>query len=266
MPRVAVVGNLSLDLVDGGPPRVGGGAYYCGRALAALGADAIVATACAPDDRAALVGPLEQLGVRVWWHEADTTATFGLHYHGDEREMEVERTGPRWTPDDVAQLEPALDGVGWVHVAGLLRSDFPDETLAALADGRRLSLDAQGLVRAPRLGALRQDHGFDDGMLRHVTVLKVSEDEAPAVAGSAEPEAFDALGVPEVLLTLGTQGSIVIAGGRHEHVPALPPFVPDPTGAGDMYSAGYLAARAAGHPPVEAAREATALVARLLAS
>ena len=67
--------------------------------------------------------------------------------------MGVTAIGERWQPADAAALAP---DVRWVHVAPLLRSDFPAETLAALADGRRLSLDGQGLVRAPHVGPL--DH------------------------------------------------------------------------------------------------------------
>ena len=264
MQPVAVVGNLSLDLLDGAPPRVGGAAFYCGRALAALDAPALVVTACALEHKDVLVGPLESMGLEVGWVEAPTTSTFGMRYRGDVREMWVEAIGPVWTPADVERLEPRLAEAGWVHVGGLLRSDFPAETLAALARGRRLSLDAQGLVRMPGLGPLQMDADFDPAVLPHLSVLKVSEEEAVALVGAATPEALDALGVPEIVLTLGTRGAIVIAGGAAEHVPAEPPVVPDPTGTGDMFAAAYMVARADGSDPVEAARRAAGLVARLL--
>jgi 2-dehydro-3-deoxygluconokinase len=71
--------------------------------------------------------------------------------------------------------------------------------------------------------------------------------------------------VPEVVLTLGPQGSVVIVRGQAEHVPARPVGDGvDPTGAGDGFGAAYLAARADGHAPASAARRATALVAALL--
>ena len=43
MRPVAVVGSLSLDRVEGGPPRIGGGPYHCGRALRILGGPARLA-------------------------------------------------------------------------------------------------------------------------------------------------------------------------------------------------------------------------------
>ena len=58
MPGVAVIGNLSRDVVDGGPPRVGGAAYYAGRALRVLGSRARIVTRCAPADRDLVLAPL----------------------------------------------------------------------------------------------------------------------------------------------------------------------------------------------------------------
>jgi len=37
VPPLALVGNLSRDVVEGGPPRIGGGAFHGARALRALG-------------------------------------------------------------------------------------------------------------------------------------------------------------------------------------------------------------------------------------
>jgi 2-dehydro-3-deoxygluconokinase len=100
-----------------------------------------------------------------------------------------------------------------------------------------------------------------------VAILKVSEEEARVLVGSTEPEALAELGVPEILLTLGARGCVVIVRGHAEHVPARPAGDgADPTGAGDSFAAAYLAARADGHAPASAARRATALVAALLMS
>ena len=71
------------------------------------------------------------------------------------------------------------------------------------------------------------------------------------------------LGVREVLVTGGSEGSWVITRDGETHVPARP-IAADPTGAGDAFAVAYLASRAEGHNPVSAARRATALVAALL--
>ena len=91
--RVAVVGNLSLDLVDDGRPRVGGPPYYAARALAALGAPALVRAKSAEADRPRLLPPLEALGLPVEWRPGESTAAYAFSYHGDERTMEVRELG-----------------------------------------------------------------------------------------------------------------------------------------------------------------------------
>jgi sugar/nucleoside kinase (ribokinase family) len=263
MPLVAVIGNIACDLVDGGPPRIGGGPFYAAMALRMLGQPARILTRCAGEHREALVPELVALGVPVTWREAATTSTFGISYDGDRRFMQVEEIGHRWTPEDARDV--SLDGVTAVHVAPLLRSDFPAETLAELARGRRVSLDGQGLVRPGRTGELVLDAKFDPAVLEHVSILKLAEEEAEAVLGDVDARSVAGLGVPEVLVTLGPRGSIVYAGGEETHVPAREVKDVDPTGAGDAYSTAYVTARSSGAAPVAAARRATALVEGLLA-
>jgi sugar/nucleoside kinase (ribokinase family) len=181
------------------------------------------------------------------------TTGFAFHYEGETRVMSVEHLGDAWTPEDAAVVPPGA----WVHVAPLLRSDFPVETVAALARGRQVSFDGQGLVRAGELGPLRLDANFDRAILRHVDILKLAEEEADVIGS------VDRLGVPEVLVTYGHRGSCVYHEGRAVDVGAWP-VATDPTGSGDAFSAAYLAARSRGLSPTSAARRATALVGALL--
>jgi sugar/nucleoside kinase (ribokinase family) len=167
--------------------------------------------------------------------------------------MMVDQAGDSWSPADAE----AVPRGAWVHVAPLLRSDFPVDTLAALAKGRRLSLDGQGLVRVSEEGPLRLDADFDPALLANVQILKLAEEEAEVVG------AVDRLGVREVLVTYGARGSRVYYEGRAEEVGAWP-VAADPTGSGDAFSAAYLAGRSRGLTPVSAARRATAVVGALL--
>jgi len=257
---LAVVGNLSRDLVDG-EPRAGGAPLHAARALRVLGRPSIVAVKSADADRRLLLPPLVRLGVPVLWRGGEVTSAFSFRYDGDRREMVVDALGPSWTPADLRGLERA----DWVHVGALARSDFPAATLAALARERRVSFDGQGLVRPDRTGPLELDADYDPEVLRHVSVLKLAEDEARTLVGEPTGEALRALGVPEVLVTLGSRGSLVLAEGGLVAVPARPvEGKVDPTGAGDAFSAAYLVSRATGYAPVAAARRATALVAGLL--
>jgi sugar/nucleoside kinase (ribokinase family) len=258
------MGHLTRDVVAGGEPRPGGGVFWSARALARLHADAAVHASCSAADRSALVPPLEAFGLPVTWYESSLTTAYSFHYDGERRIMRQDAVGDPWPAERAAAA--AADAT-WVNVCALTRSDFPPEALAALAEnGRRLLVDLQGLVRTPTVGPLHTDAGIGD-VLRHIEVLKLNDEEAVTLVGSADPERLRALGVPEVILTLGSQGAWVVTPDRLDRVPAVPiDGEVDPTGAGDTYAATYLVQRASGAEPVEAARAAAATVSELLAA
>ena len=254
MDALAVVGNLSLDRIGGSRPRIGGGPYHAGRGLRLLGRRHVQLVArCGDVDRRVLLPRLAELGLPVRLLHATQTTAFSFSYDGDRRAMHVDAVAEPWRADEVV-----LDRrVRWVHAAPLLRSDFDAPVLASLARGRRLLLDGQGLVRHAKRGPLEVDGNFDRALLEHVTVLKLADDEAAVIDDPTS------LGVPELLLTHGSRGATVYAAGRRVDVPARA-VARDATGAGDAFSAVYLASRADGLTPASAARRATTAVAALL--
>ncbi len=264
MSSLAVIGNLTRDVVAGGEPRPGGGVFWSTRALARLGGEADVSAACSAADRPALLPALEAFGLPVTWYESSATTAYSFHYEGDRRIMWQDAVGDPWAPD---RAVAAAGDAEWVNVCALTRTDFPAATLAALAaGGRQLLVDLQGLVRTAAIGPLHTDEHIGD-VLHHVEVLKLNDEEAETLVGSADPEHLRGLGVPEVVLTLGSQGAWVVTPDLIEHVPAVPVEGPvDPTGAGDTYSVTYIVQRVAGAEPVEAARVAAATVSAFLAS
>ena len=250
---IALIGNLSRDLLPARQPHVGGGPYHGARALQRLRVPARIVARCATEDRAALLPAVIALGTPVRYVPGTNTATFSFSYDGDVRTMAIDALGDVWSPSDL----PELPSGGWAHIAPLARHEFPSETVAALAKRRRISFDGQGLVRVPSVGPLRLDDDFDRDLLRHIWVLKLAEEEADVLGDPA------ALGVREVVVTHGSHGATVYCGGRAEFVTArgLPG---DPTGAGDAFAVAYVVGRNAGFAPVGAARRATSVVAALL--
>jgi 1D-myo-inositol 3-kinase len=235
---LAVIGHLSRDVVAGGEPRIGGGPWHAARAYAALGADARIVAACGREDEEAFRAELARIGLSLELHAGDRTTAFSFSYDAaGTRTMTVDATGERFAPEVDAE---------WVHVAPLLRGDV------VVPQAPHVLLDGQGLVRRPALGPLRLDADFDPDLLRGVSILKLAAEEA-AVVGPVD--------VPEVVVTDGLHGATV--NGTHI---AADPVDADPTGAGDMFAAGYLTARAAGADPVEAGRSAAALVSAILSS
>lgn len=264
MTLIAAIGNLALDRIAGGAPRAGGTVFYSARTLARLGADAHAAVSCSAEDAPTLEPALEDIALPVAWYPSETTNAYQIRYlPSGRRIMRLDSLGKSWSQQEAVD---AVADADWVHVGALVRTDFPRTTLAALArGGRTLLVDGQGLVRLPVLGTLRSDGEIGD-VLPHVSILKLDEREAGLLAGDAGR--VSSLGVPEVLVTLGRHGSLVVTPrGIVARVKAAPiAQAVDPTGAGDTFSAAYLVARAGGAEPGEAARSATDVVGEFLAA
>ncbi len=254
---MAVIGNLARDVVGGAPPRVGGAPFHAARALRLLGGRTRIVARCARADRRALLTPVIALGVPVFWVPSGSTTSFELSYEGEERALTLLDPGEPWSVDDVREVGRAE----WVQVGALTRAEFPPDVLAALARNRRLALDGQALVRPAQSGPVRLDDDFDAAVLRHIAVLKLAEAVAEVLGGE---ERIAALGVPEVLITLGSRGALLLSAGRRDLVPVRRIESDDPTGAGDAFLAGYVWARAWGHRPLSAARHAGSTAARAL--
>lgn len=264
MPKIAIAGNVAVDQIDGGAPSPGGCPSFAALALRMLGRDGQILTRYADADRPLFDPVLSTLGVPVTTLAASSTNGFGFKYEGEHRTMTVEAIGQPWSPTDAAAL---ASDVAWVHVAPLLRSDFPPEALAALARGGRVvSYDGQGLVRVPEIGPMKADAAFDPALLDSISVLKLAEDEAIVLADGVFNERHAReLGAQEILVTYGSEGCTLYVNGAGEHVPAAWPVLGvQTTGAGDVFMVGYVAARSDGEEPVAAAGLASELVARML--
>jgi sugar/nucleoside kinase (ribokinase family) len=240
---LAVVGQLSRDVIAGGPPQIGGPPWHGARALRALGVDARIVAKCGERDAVEFTRRLETLELPFQLVVGEETTAFSFSYDAaGVRTMTIDVVGDPWR-----RAELDLDDVEWLYVAPLLRGEIDVEWVAK---GRHVLLDGHGLVRIPRPGRLELDGDFDHGQLRHVAMVKLADEEA-AAAGPLE--------VPELIVTHGARGATV-----NGVLVEAEPVDRDPTGAGDMFGAAYLVLRSEGAEPVDAARRATALVSELL--
>lgn len=153
------------------------------------------------------------------------------------------------THDDVAAAWP--EPGSWVFAETNLASSVLSGVVArARRTGVRLALDAVSVPKAARLP--------DD--LNGVAVLFCNRDEARALAGRGAVTAGDAAqalrarGAESVVVTLGADGALVVAGQDSQHVPGARIRVRDVTGAGDTLIAATLAALARGAALVDAVR------------
>ncbi|HEY2542987.1 MAG TPA: PfkB family carbohydrate kinase [Gaiellaceae bacterium] len=240
---LAVVGQLSRDVIAGGPPRIGGPPWHGARALRALGADARLVAKCGERDAVEFTRRLETLELPFELVVGEETTSFSFSYDAKGiRTMAIDVVGDPWRPEELD-----LGDAEWLYVAPLVRGEID---VRWITDGRRVLLDGHGLVRVPKPGPLVLDGDFDREQLRHVDMVKLADEEA-AAAGE--------LGVPEVIVTHGARGATV-----NGVLVEAEPVDRDPTGAGDMFGAAYVVARSQGADPVAAARSAAALVSELL--
>jgi sugar/nucleoside kinase (ribokinase family) len=271
LPRaeLTLIANLALDRVNRGPWTSGGCPTFAPYAFARLQARGSINAACADEDLARFRALETDGSVSVRFTPAAATTRFDIDYSGefgDTRSMVLHTIGHTWSEADIDRLE--IDSE-WVHLAPLVRSDFSVEAVARLAArGHRVGYDGQGLVRVPQLGELTLDARYDPELLRHLTALKLSEDETAVVAADHGRErALARLSeVSELLLTHGSQGAEIRVGGALAHV-APDQVVADvqTTGAGDVFMVAYLIGRARELDPPAAATLGANVAAEMLA-
>jgi sugar/nucleoside kinase (ribokinase family) len=271
LPRseLTLIANVALDRVNRGPWTRGGCPTFAPYAFARLQARGVINAACADEDLATFRALESEGSVSFRFKRVATTTRFDLDYSGefsDTRSMVLYSIGHRWSEEDIDALE--IDSE-WVHLAPLVRTDFSVATVARLAAlGHRIGYDGQGLVRVPQVGELTLDARYDPEMLRHVTALKLSEDETAVVASEPGRErALERLShIPELLLTHGSRGAEVRSDGTLSHV-APDQVVADvqTTGAGDVFMIAYLIGRARDLAPGAAAALGANVAATMLA-
>lgn len=105
--------------------------------------------------------------------------------------------------------------------------------------------------------------------LKRVDIALPSFDDEALLWGDQSPDAtverLQAFGIDEIVVKNGPSGALIASAGRRDHAPVPEVIVPvDATAAGDGFNAGYLAARLAGRPPLEAVAAAHRLAAQVL--
>jgi 1D-myo-inositol 3-kinase len=243
MQRFLAVGHVTWDRLAGGEV-LGGSASYAAACAARLGWEAAVLTAAAAD----FDGPRDLPGVSCFCHQAAVTTRFTNVYAEDRtREQQVSARADdilldplpdEWRDPDVLLICPVAD-----EVRGALAPAFSAATVGAIAQGWLRAFDRDGRI-SPR------DGSEVGAQLAGVHVLFASEND------TAEPEVHARAWlrhVPLVALTRGWRGATLFSRERIDEVPTLPTAEVDPTGAGDVFAAGFLVRYHETGNPLEAA-------------
>ena len=95
-------------------------------------------------------------------------------------------------------------------------------------------------------------------LARQAEVVFIGDDEAEMLVGTSDDDELASLILSrtgqELLVKRGAEGAAVVGLDTPVWVPGLAADLVDPTGAGDAFAAGYLAARRSGWPPADRLR------------
>jgi sugar/nucleoside kinase (ribokinase family) len=242
-----VVGSISRDVdrrdeaaaIAASDP--GGVVHHAGLAFARLGAHTRVVTRIAAADEEELLAPLRAAGVEIHALPSGATTLCANDYRGPQDRHDLRATSDPIDHGDVPRGWRAADAIQ----IGPLHPD--DVRPAALRDLRgRIGIDLQGLVRLAHGGITTLGpcpHLAD--YLERVQVVKASEEELEAAIGRGDGSMLlRDHPVHEVLVTRGAQGVHVYTRKGRTALGAPRVEARFPVGAGDVFLAAYLCARA----------------------
>ena len=208
------------------------------------------------------VEKIKAMGIDTICYPSRHTVYFENIYGADSnnRKQRVLAKADPFTMDDVMPLEAKI-----FHLGTLLADDFSPEVVEYLSTKGIVSIDVQGYMREVVGEDVRPTDWKDKNRILACTgILKLNEDEMETITGCSEPRTaavkLAGYGVKEVIITLGSYGSLIYADGKFYEIPAYKPScVVDATGCGDTYSTGYLYCRAQGAGIEEAGKFAAAM-------
>ena len=241
----------------------GGTSYYFSHGISHLNdwKNYKLVTSLAPSEYSS-VDELTGKGLNVEIIPSKKTVYFENSYgiNQNNRTQRVLAKADPFTVEKIQNIEAKI-----FHLGSLLSDDFSLDVIKYLSKKGILSVDAQGYLREVRgENVYPIDWCEKKEALKYVHILKVNEHEAKVLTGLDDYQAaarqLAEWGVKEVLLTLGSEGSIIYAENSFYYIPAYPPKeVVDATGCGDTYMLGYLYMRNKGVSYEEAGCFAAAL-------
>ena len=218
-------------------------------------------TSLAEEDMQA-VRDIEALGISTEVIPSKHTVYFENIY-GEDVNNRRQRVLAKADPFTVESLQGVE--ARYIVLGTLLADDFSLDVIRHLSARGTLVVDAQGYLREARDQKVYPVDWPDKlEALKYVDILKVNEHEVSVLTG--EKDLYEGArrlaewGVREVLLTLGSFGSIIYADGKFYDIPAYEPVeLVDATGCGDTYVMGYLFQRCQGASVSAAAHFAAAV-------
>ena len=248
---ICCVGHITLDKVV--TPRVtahmaGGTSFYFSNAIRNMDVSYTLVTTLAQSEMV-VVEKMRAKGINVNACACGLSVYFENIY-SENQDHRTQRVLQKANPFTVEQLQEIDAQI--FHLGPLLADDMPVELIKELNSRGKVSLDVQGYLRKVEdKNVVPIDWADKREALQYIDILKANEHETEVLTGSKDIHEGARIladwGVKEVVLTLGSMGSVIYTDGVFYNIPAYKPSaVVDATGCGDTYMAGYLYQRIKG--------------------
>ncbi|MEM2087650.1 MAG: PfkB family carbohydrate kinase [Thermoproteota archaeon] len=257
--KIGVVGALTIDVnrSRGGVYRyVGGGGFYSSASLSRIGVETVLFTAYGSDMDPEWVERLRRMRVTIHREELEESIVFENFYEDSlrlqksygEPARKIHHSSQQFSGFDAVHVTPVLNEVDYRVFEELAKA------------GCKVSIDAQGFVR--RVGEDGYVHNvkrmLSEDALKSVNYVHMNFEEQMFFLNRDVKELFDINPSMVVEITNSEHGSIVMDKHRCFYIPALEARALDPTGAGDVYAAVFLAKHAESRDLLESGLYASA--------
>ncbi|KAA0991805.1 PfkB family carbohydrate kinase [Dyadobacter aurulentus] len=254
---ICTIGHITLDKVvttQSVNYMPGGTSFYFSKALRQFDINYMLVTALA-EQESHILAALREENIEIFSHTSPYTVYFENIYSAnqDHREQNVLHKAAPFTMGQMPDIKARI-----FHLGPLLSDDIQIDLLKSLAAKGEVSLDIQGYLRYVKdKKVYYTDWADKKEALPFVSILKANEFEMEVVTGTSDvregAKILAGMGVKEVIITLGSKGSLVYKDDHFYQIPAYTPTaVIDATGCGDTYMAGYLSKKVRGADVQEA--------------
>jgi sugar/nucleoside kinase (ribokinase family) len=248
---ICCIGHITSDKVVNTQTTLympGGTAFYFSYALNKLDVKYLLVTALAETEMH-YVNDLRAKGIEIKVQPSAHTVYFENIYgeNQDERTQNVLQVADPFNAEQLQGIDAKI-----FHLGPLLANDFSAEFIKSIAGKGLISLDVQGYLRkVENKKVYATDWAGKKEVLPYINILKADVAELSALTGYDKVNdgimQLTDWGVKEIIITNGSQGSLIYSDGVFYTIPAhSPKIVIDATGCGDTYMAGYLYKRVKG--------------------
>ena len=246
------IGHVTLDKVVTPQKTVhmpGGTSFYCSHAIRHLNDIDYALVASLAESEISVVEDMRDKGIDVKVVLSGKSVYFENVYgiNQDDRTQRVLAKADPFVIEDIRDIDATIFFLG-----ALLADDFSLAFVKELSQKSLVAIDSQGYLRKVEgQNVFATDWLHKQEFLQYVHFLKVNEMELEVLTGETDIKKASKLlyqwGVKEVVVTLGSMGSVIYDGDSFFTIPAYhPSAVIDATGCGDTYMTGYLYKRAKG--------------------